>query len=295
MPLLFSASSRMLALFQSKIANQKSKTSVSSGLFLFTLLLVIVEAGCSSVPQKTESRAPVQLRVMTYNIQHGAGMDRKIDLLRTAAAINAEHPDIVALEEMDKGTARTDRRDLTGELAEMTHLTGYFSNNCNFEGGEYGNAVLTRFPILMAMNTHYNMIRPKEQRGIIQMILDVGGHKLLFMATHIHYRKENEERLLNIAQIKEIIKQYPGLPVILCGDFNDFPDTPVHKAMSEALADTWELIGKGNGWTFPSDKPDHRIDYIWISPDKSVQPLKAWVPDTQASDHRPFVADFLLK
>jgi endonuclease/exonuclease/phosphatase (EEP) superfamily protein YafD len=127
------------------------------------------------------------------------------------------------------------------------------------------------------------------------MILDVHGRKLLFMATHIDFHPGNEERLLNISQIKEIIKQYPGLPVILGGDFNDFPNTPVHAAMAEALADTWELTGQGNGWTFPSDKPKSRIDYIWISRDKSVVPVKAWVPDTQASDHRPFVADFLLK
>lgn len=262
---------------------------------LFTLAMLLAVAGCSSAPPKRESLAAVQLRVMTYNIQHGAGMDRKVDLLRTAAAINAEHPDIVALEEVDKGVARTDRRDLTGELAEMTHLTGYFSNNFNFEGGEYGNAVLTRFPILMETNTHYHMIRPNEQRGVIQMILDLNGHKLLFMATHIDYRKQNEERLLNVVQMKDIIKQYSRLPVILCGDFNDFPNTPVYKAMNEALADTWKLAGKGNGWTFPSDKPTNRIDYIWISPAKSIQPLKAWVPDTQASDHRPLVADFLLK
>jgi endonuclease/exonuclease/phosphatase family metal-dependent hydrolase len=259
--------------------------------------VMLLLAGCASAPAKKEpvAAAGIKLRVMTYNIQHGAGMDRKVDLLRTAEAINHEHPDIVALEEVDKGVARTDKRDLTAELAEMTHLTGYFSNNFNFEGGEYGNAVLTRFPILMETNTHYHMLRPKEQRGVIQMILDVHGRKLLFMTTHVDYRKENEERLLNVAQMKEIMTQYPGLPVILCGDFNDFPDTPVYRAMNQTLADTWKVAGHGNGWTFPSDKPGNRIDYIWISPDKSIEPITAWVPDTQASDHRPVVADFSLR
>lgn len=263
--------------------------------FMPILPIVVFAVGCSSAPAKKEALAPVALRVMTYNIQHGAGIDKKVDLLRTAEAINHEQPDIVALEEVDKGVARTDKRDLTAELAALTHMTGYFSNNFNFQGGEYGNAVLTRFPILMETNLHYHMLHPKEQRGVIQMILDVHGRKLLFLATHLDYHPGNAERLLNIAQIKDIIKAHPGLPVILCGDFNDYPDTPVHAAMAEALADTWELIGQGNGWTFPSDKPKSRIDYIWISKDKSIVPVKAWVPSTQASDHRPFVADFILK
>jgi endonuclease/exonuclease/phosphatase family metal-dependent hydrolase len=258
-------------------------------------MVMLLIAGCSSTSPKKIATAPVALRVMTYNIQHGAGIDRKVDLLRTAETINREHPDIVALQEVDKGVRRTDGRDLTAELAMLTHMTGYFSNNFHYQGGEYGNAVLTRFPILMETNTHYQMLHTNEQRGVIQLILDVHGRKLLFMATHLDYHPENAERLLNISQINEIIKAHPGLPVILCGDFNDFPDKPVHVAMAKTLADTWELIGQGNGWTFPSDNPKSRIDYIWISPDKTITPVKAWVPDTQASDHRPFVADFLLK
>jgi len=174
-------------------------------------------------------------------------------------------------------------------------LTGYFSNNFHFQGGLYGNAVLTRFPILQSTNTHYQMLRTNEQRGVIQLVLDVHGHKLLFMVTHIDYRKDNAERLKNVAEMRQLIQLYPGLPVILCGDFNDFPESPVHAEMKKTFEDTWELIGKGDGATFRSPDPKKRIDYIWILPDKSVVPLKAWVPDTQASDHRPFVADFQLK
>lgn len=270
--------------------------------FLATLGLVLFCAsGCKTSRPKAESSTataapgPATLRVMTYNIQHGAGADEKIDLLRTAEAIKHEHPDIVALEEVDKGVARTGQRDLTAELAAMTGMTGYFSNNFYFQGGMYGNAVLTRFPILYATNTHYQMIRPKEQRGIIQLILDVDGRKVLFMVTHIDYRRDNQERLLNVAEIKRIITQYQSMPMILCGDFNDFPGTPVYNGMKERFDDTWGLVGQGDGFTYPSPKPRNRIDYIWISKDKSVVPVKAWVPITEASDHRPLVADFQLR
>jgi endonuclease/exonuclease/phosphatase family metal-dependent hydrolase len=265
---------------------------LSAASFAAAIAMTLLATGCGTAKVAT---APVTFRVMTYNIQHGAGFDKKIDIQRTADAINHEHPDIVALEEVDKGVARTDRRDLTAELAALTGLTGYFSNNFHFQGGEYGNAVLTRFPILMSTNTHYHMLYPKEQRGIIQLVLDVHGHKLLFMTTHIDYRPKNTERLMNVKEIKEIIQRYPGLPMILCGDFNDFPDSEVHTEMRKSFDDTFQLVGQGSGLTFPSPKPDKTIDYIWISPDKSVVPLKAWVPDTQASDHRPLVADFQLK
>src|SRR5690348_14626870 len=77
-------------------------------------------AGCCCT--KKQASQPVSFRVMTYNIQHGAGMDQKVDLLRTGDAIKHEQPDIVALEEVDKGVERTDRRDLTTELAAMTGM-----------------------------------------------------------------------------------------------------------------------------------------------------------------------------
>src|SRR5580704_4116440 len=77
------------------------------------LILPGLMGGCSNISMSAKRAGPITVRVMTYNIQHGAGADHNIDLARTAAAINAEHPDIVALEEVDKGVERTNRRDLT--------------------------------------------------------------------------------------------------------------------------------------------------------------------------------------
>jgi endonuclease/exonuclease/phosphatase family metal-dependent hydrolase len=272
-----------------------NRSAVSWELFVLvalTPLLVFMLCACKTGHSET---APVVLRVMTYNIQHGAGADNKIDLLRTAEAINHEKPDIVALEEVDRGVARTDGRDLPAELAALTGMTSYFSNNFHFQGGEYGNAVLSRLPILYETNSHYHMIRTNEQRGIIQLVLDAHGRKLLFMATHIDYRADDTERLLNVDEIRRLPDLYPGLPVILCGDFNDLPGRRVHKKMKERFIDTWQVVGQGEGHTYSSIAPKKRIDYIWISPTNAIMPLRAWVPQTQASDHFPLVADFQIK
>jgi endonuclease/exonuclease/phosphatase family metal-dependent hydrolase len=241
-----------------------------------------------------QASLPVTLRVMSYNIQHGRGMDGKVDLERIAAVINGEKADIVALQEVDRGVARTDRRDLPQELAKLTGMEFFFDKNIPHQGGEYGNAVLTRFPILERTNTHLRMLRPNEQRGVIQLVLDVQGRRVLFMNTHIDYRRDDSERLENVSQFKEILAGHEKMPVIFCGDFNDLPGSRTHEAMKKLLADSWEVAGEGDGFTFRADNPVRRIDYIFVTRD-SIEPLKIWVPSSLASDHLPVVAELRLK
>src|SRR5262249_4337698 len=151
---------------------------------------------------------------------------------------------------------------------------------------------LTRFPILQATNTHYKMLEPKEQRGVLQLVLSVNDQKVLFMDTHLSYHPDGEtERLLNIKTMKELIDSN-GLPTIVCGDFNSSPDSNTYLAMRKVLYDSWELVGQGKGYSFSSEAPKSRIDYIWSS--KDVQPLKMWVPHSQASDHLPVMGEFRL-
>jgi endonuclease/exonuclease/phosphatase family metal-dependent hydrolase len=233
-------------------------------------------------------------RVMTYNIHHGEGLDGKVDLPRIAALIKKEKADIVALQEVDKGVARTERRDLAGELAKLTGMTGVFSNNYHFQGGEYGNAILTRFPVLTRTNLHYQMLRPNEQRGVLQVTLDVLGKQMYFMDTHLDFRPGDEERLKNVAELKDLVTAHQDLPIIICGDFNCWPDSATHKAMAKILDDAWPLVSKEPGLTIPAAKPKHRIDYEWISR-ATIVPLRAWVPESEASDHRPVMVEYRFK
>lgn len=248
-------------------------------------------AGCQSAPQ---AGTPRTIRVMTYNIHHGAGLDGKVDLLRIAEFIKSQGADIVALQEVDKGVERTARRDLPAELAALTGMTCVFSNNFHFQGGEYGNAVLTRFPVKRWTNTHFRMLRPGEQRGILQVVLDVFGREIVFMNTHIDYRGDDSERWSNVGEIELLADGYGNRPIIMCGDFNDVPDSRVIRRIAERFDDAWELSGEGPGFTIPVRKPAKRIDYIWISKDSNIIPLKAWVPYSEASDHLPVVAELQL-
>jgi endonuclease/exonuclease/phosphatase family metal-dependent hydrolase len=240
----------------------------------------------------SELPGPKTFRVMSYNIHHGQGRDGKVDLERIAALIKAEKADIVGLQEVDRGVARTARRDLIAELARLTGMNVCFEKNIAYQGGEYGNAILTRFPILAKTNTHYRMLRDREQRGLLAAVLDVHGERVLFLNTHLDYRKNDAERRSNTAQMKETINGYPGLPVILCGDFNATAESRTYERLGGFLRDAWKEAGRGNGFTFPSGLPARRIDYIWIC--KQVRPIRTWIPESQASDHRPVVAEVAL-
>lgn len=258
-------------------------------------VLIALGAGLCGCALFSKSDAPVTLRVMTYNIHHGEGLDGRVDTARIAALIKQERADIVALQEVDKGVRRTALRDLTAELASLTGMTGVFSNNFHYQGGEYGNAVLSRFPVKRWTNHHYQMIRPNEQRGILALVLDVQGREVVFMNTHIDSRPDDAERWLNVWEMEELTKKCGDRPVILCGDFNNQPKGRVYERLTRTFQDTWTKVGAGDGFTFPANGANRRIDYIWFTQPEALKPLKAWVTQSEASDHLPLVAEFELR
>lgn len=263
-----------------------------SAFLLSGVVLCVGFCGCARFSQVDK---PVTLRVMTYNIHHGEGMDGRVDTVRIAELIKQERVDIVALQEVDKGVRRTALRDLTAELASLAGMTGIFSNNFHYQGGEYGNAVMTRFPVKRWTNHHYQMLRPNEQRGILQLVLDVRGREVVFMNTHIDSRPDDAERWLNIGEIEELTKECGEKPVIVCGDFNNQSRGRVYERMTQTFQDTWTKVGQGNGFSFPANSVNRRIDYIWFTQPEVLKPLEAWLPKSEASDHLPLVAEFELR
>ncbi len=267
------------------------KLGAALATFVVAAVVAALLAGCAAAQTKT----PATLRLLTWNIHHGEGTDGRLDLERIAGVIRRAEADLVALQEVDQGVARTQRRDLPAELAALTGLTCVFSNNYHFQGGFYGNAVLSRLPILGWTNRHYRMVRPGEQRGLLQVTVAVGKQRLRFCATHIDYRPDDTERTQNVAEIREVVEAEPGVPTVLVGDFNDRPDSRVHRAMKEFAPDAWELGGHGDGFTIPAGQPNRRIDYFFLTPTDRFRVLKVEVVDEPvASDHRPVWAEVQL-
>ncbi|MFQ3169254.1 MAG: endonuclease/exonuclease/phosphatase family metal-dependent hydrolase [Limisphaerales bacterium] len=259
---------------------------VSSFLFLAALGLALLP-GCNS-PDIT----PVVLRVMTYNIHHAEGLDGKVDLERIANVIRQSNADIVALQEVDKNTERTGGIDMPADLASRTGMNVVFAANLdNFQGGQYGTAILSRFPIESHENHLLKQSRQGEQRGVLQAVLAVNQGQLLFACTHLDHKSDSAERLFSETQFANLFAGYNALPALLCGDFNDTPNSELHKRLSKKWADAWSVSGKGNGYTMSSDNPKRRIDYIWLSSKKNFKVRWLDVPKTEASDHLPLVAE----
>ncbi len=212
-----------------------------------------------------ENNDTLYLRVMTYNIHHCEGIDGKTDLNRIAKIIRETGVDLVALQEVDQGTERSSGVKILDSLAAITKMHFYFDKNIEFEGGEFGNGILSRLPILVKYNYHYKMNKEGEQRGLLQTVVDFFGNDILFMDTHLNDSRSDSERVLNVDEIKNEVKKYPEMPIIVCGDFNDTSMGRTYLKMREDYSDAWEEIGYGNGFSYPSDFPGKRIDYIFYS------------------------------
>jgi endonuclease/exonuclease/phosphatase family metal-dependent hydrolase len=234
---------------------------------------------------------PVKIRVLSYNIRHGEGTDHKIDLERIAKVIKSVDPDVVALQEVDRNTKRSKMVDQPKELARLTGMHSIFEKNIPFQGGEYGNAILTK----TAPKSHRNHPLPSqykgEQRGALEVEL-AQPDSFLFVSTHLDYRPSDKERQLSIELFEKLYAK-SELPVLIAGDFNSVEESDVIKNLR---TNNWLVPeGKGKWFTFPSEKPARQIDYI------IARPLNRWrveevkvLDEPLASDHRPFLTVFTL-
>src|SRR3954466_4942863 len=240
-----------------------------SRLFI-SLLSCLTLALCCALPLNKGAQAAAHsslssntktLRVMTYNIQHGAGTDQKLNLPRIAEVIRREHPDLVGLQEVDRGVERTGRVDEIAELARLTKMEYAFAYNLHYQGGQYGVAVLSRFPILSIDHRRFANLREAERRGFIRVRVSVGGRQINFVTTHLDYQFadgrlfETEQLLKALAEVKD--------PLIIVGDFNDVPAGSSSKLMRAHVQDAWEINGEAGGLSYPAIKPVKRIDYIF--------------------------------
>ncbi|MEQ1728981.1 MAG: endonuclease/exonuclease/phosphatase family protein [Vicinamibacterales bacterium] len=235
----------------------------------------------------TRSSEPISVRVLTYNIHHGEGTDGRFDLPRLAALISAASPDLVALQEVDQRTARADGVDQLAELERLTGMHGQFGKAMDFQGGAYGVAVLTRQPVVRAVNRALPERADREPRT--QLTVDVrmnpDGPLVHFTSTHLDQGREPEHRLEQASFLNDLLTTRGDMPGILAGDMNSRPDTEV----MQLLAGRWFAPFPQLSPVAP-DRPRGLVDHVLARPAEDWRALETQVIDDRlASDHRPLL------
>lgn len=258
-------------------------------------------------PASAATASAAVLRVMSYNIHTGIGVDGRLDLGRTAATIRAARADVVALQEVDVYWAdRSDYADQVAELARLTGMSAYFAPiyDLDPEPGHtkrrrYGVAVLSRHPILSATNheiTRWSTVdpdaEPRPAPGFAEVVVSVRGKPVHIYNTHLDFRPDPTVRRQQVEETVDVLRRDPpGARQVLFGDFNAEPDAPELAPLFTYARDAWGA--RDGGLTFPADEPVKRIDYVTVA--GPVRVLNASVPAATASDHRPVVATLLLR
>lgn len=253
----------------------------------FRLLLVL----CLGVlaTSALDGAEPVRLRVLSYNLHHCEGLDGKLDLERIAGVIRAVEPDLVALQEVDRGAKRTGSVDQPAELARLTKMQVAFGGNIDLQGGQYGNAVLSRFPIVRHKNHLLPNVGGGEQRGVLEVEVELkdAAEHLLFFATHLDHRRDDGQRIASAQAINELALAQAKLPALLAGDLNA---TPESKTLAE-FARQWAIASDKPLFTFPANRPTQQIDFVLFRPRDRWKVVEVKVVDEAvASDHRPIFA-----
>jgi endonuclease/exonuclease/phosphatase family metal-dependent hydrolase len=251
---------------------------------LLILLITGLTSGCA-----TAQRQPAQstsLRVMAYNIKHGRGMDGKVDLERVAEVIRKQNPDLVALQEIDQVCKRSGNQNIAAELGKMLGMDHRFGKFMDFQGGEYGMAVLSRLPIKETVR--HQLPEGSEPRCALEIQVQTkDGPTLSFISIHNDWRSESI-RLKQIQALLDGLKDRRH-PVILAGDFNGERTDASMKLLENQ---GWSILKKsGDHNTFPSVEPRKEIDFFVVK-GMTIESLTHKVIDERvASDHRPISAE----
>ncbi len=224
------------------------------------------------------------LRILAYNIHHGAGNDEVLDLERIAGLIRRLEPDLVALQEIDNRTERTGGVNQAAELGRLTGLASVFGPFMDYRGGQYGMALLSRLPFVD--QTNHMLPEGAEPRSALTITVELPGDAGELMFTGIHFYRTEQERMAQARRLLDLLDAEEP-PVILAGDFNSTPGSPVMDLIDE----TFVVPDKGaDRFTFPSDDPRREIDFIVYRPASRFTVVESRVIDEPiASDHRPLL------
>jgi endonuclease/exonuclease/phosphatase family metal-dependent hydrolase len=250
---------------------------------IFTFLFCIILYFSGNAQEDTKENRTL-IRVLSYNILHGATTNRDNDLDVVARAILKAKPDIAALQEVDYRTNRANKLDVTSEIGQLTNMVSIFAKAVDWDGGEYGQALLSQYTFLKTGKIDLPTHKGNEPRIAIESLLILpAGDTIRLVGTHLDYQKDSTER---IEQVKELNRRLQGenIPTILVGDLNDIPGSKTIDFLQSHWGISYDPTDPIP--TFPSNAPEKKIDYVMYYPKEKWKVVERKVLcDTIASDH----------
>ncbi len=231
----------------------------------------------------------IKMKVMTFNIQHALDFKTKIiDTNLFANAIKDNHADICGLNEVRGNGPLEGYTDQTNAIAESIGYNRYFSEAIKVEGtSPYGNALVSKYPIIESETIKIPKVQIKppfayhEPRCVLKSVVDVIGKNICILVCHMGL--SDGERKMAVKTICNLLEKI-DLPVILMGDFNTTPEDKVLSPIFEKMK-----CVEASEATYPSDKPDIKIDYIFY---RDIEYVKSETINKIYADHLPIVAEF---
>ena len=241
------------------------------------------------------------VRVLTYNVHRCVGTDRRLDVGRVAEVIAAQSPDIVALQELDVGRARTGGVDQAHRLAQRLGMAFHFNAALKVEEEQFGDAILTTLPerlVKAGPIPGHPRIPRLEPRGAIWVEIETKEGKLNVINTHLGL-VPYEQRLQATALVGGgwVEACDPDAPIVLVGDMNATPRTAAYRIFAACLAESRRVAPFSHrAPTFPSTFPVLAIDHVFVSDSVVVDAVRTPLDPLSrlASDHLPLIVDLTL-
>lgn len=257
--------------------------------FLFPLFLFAV----SLTFAQNEPKNKKIVKFLTFNIYHGETMKGDFNLDVIAKVINDANPDFVALQEVDHKTNRAKKYDLVTELGTRTKLSSLFARAMYFDGGEYGEGILSKHSIISSRNVNLPYTKGNEPKNAVEIVSVLpSGDTIAFVGTHLDYKEIETDRINQVKKINTVFLKNK-YPTILAGDLNSLPESNPMKILESKWGTSYD--SKNPQFTYPSNKPDKTIDYIMYYPKNRWKVLsKEVIQDSVASDHCAYLVTLEL-
>jgi endonuclease/exonuclease/phosphatase family metal-dependent hydrolase len=249
--------------------------------YTFCLIFLVLFANTTGFSRTKEKENTV--RILTFNILHGATTKGDFDLDKLASIIKETNPDLVALQEVDYKTKRARNYDLVTEMGWRTKMSPLFGKAMNFDGGAYGVGFLSKQAIIASRNFPLPSTKGNEPRTSLEVFIQLeSGDTIRFVATHLDYKKESPDRISQVQKINsEFVKS--DYPTILAGDLNATPESKSISILKEFWQDSF---GDKPEPTYSSKDPQKKIDYIMYRPENRWEVIENKVIcDAIATDH----------